>query len=135
MKGAWVLLLQAALALIIGLLIAQEVYHQVVVSGEVSDEGALLDQFQGGLGLAVEEEALAAKGEAAVAAMARVAEPLVGEFNAQSVANTTAWAFATLGQRDEKQASKCKIQCAGQACKGCGYLAPELHQRRDEERE
>ena len=54
MRGAWTLLIQAVLALIIGLLIAQEVYHQVVVSGEVSDEGALLDLFQGGLGLAVE---------------------------------------------------------------------------------
>ena len=28
-------------------------------------------------------------------------QPRVGEFNAQSIANTTAWAFATLGQLDE----------------------------------
>ena len=54
MRGAWVSLIQAAVALIIGLLIAQEVYHRVVASGEISDEGAMLDLFQGGLGLAVE---------------------------------------------------------------------------------
>ena len=40
------------------------------------------------------------RNEALFAALARVAEPRLGEFNAQELANT-AWAFATAGQLDE----------------------------------
>ena len=55
MNGSWGLVLRAAVALVVGLLCAQEVHHRIVVSGEISEEGALLDLFQGGLSLAVDQ--------------------------------------------------------------------------------